>query len=149
MGELNNGKIRFAIVGYGHIGKRHEAMIKSNQECELVSVCDNNPDEKAKWKEQGIRFFCTLDEMLDAGPEFDVLCVATPNGLHEEQAIKGLRTGHHVVIEKPMALTKAGCEHIIFDAEQVFTTFRLVEGCDAKKIAGRYLHGTDQLLLEP
>jgi UDP-N-acetyl-2-amino-2-deoxyglucuronate dehydrogenase len=53
-----------------------------------------------------------------------VLCVASPNGLHEEHGIKGLRSGHHVVIEKPMALTKAGCERIIYESlnqhKQVF-----------------------------
>ena len=93
MSELNHTKIRFAIIGFGHIGKRHEAMISSNPECELVAVCDNNADEKAKWKNPAIPFFCSLDEMLDGGPEFEVLCIATPNGLHEEQAIRGLRTG--------------------------------------------------------
>jgi predicted dehydrogenase len=42
--------------------------------------------------------------------------VATPNGLHEEHALKGLKENHHVVIEKPMALTKAGCEKILYEA---------------------------------
>jgi len=117
-------KIRFAIVGYGHIGKRHDAMIMNNPECELVAICDNNPDEKMKIKERGLSFFCSLDEMLEADLNFDVLCVASPNGLHEEQAIKGLRSNRHVVIEKPMALSKSGCERIIFEAlhqhKQVF-----------------------------
>ena len=124
MSETKNPKIRFAIVGYGHIGKRHEAMIKNNPESELIAVCDNNPEEKIKLKDREIPFFCSFDEMLEADLDFDVLCIASPSGLHEEQAISGLRTGHHVVIEKPMALTKAGCERIIFEAlhqhKQVF-----------------------------
>ncbi|MBW7942385.1 MAG: polysaccharide biosynthesis protein, partial [Candidatus Kuenenia stuttgartiensis] len=33
--------------------------------------------------------------------------IATPNGLHAPQAIRALEDGRHVVIEKPMALTKA------------------------------------------
>ena len=116
MNEQKNHKIRFAIVGYGHIGKRHGAMIMNNPECELIAVCDNNPDEKIKFKDREVPFFCSLDEMLESGPGFDVLCVTTPNGLHEEQAIRGLRAGLHVVIEKPMALTRAGCERIIFES---------------------------------
>ncbi len=124
MNEEKNQKIRFAIVGYGHIGKRHAAMILNNSECELIAVCDNNPNEQANLKEKNVSFFCSLDEMLESGLLFDVLCITTPNGLHEEQAILGLRAGHHVVIEKPMALTKAGCERIIFESlhlhKQVF-----------------------------
>ena len=124
MNESNNQKIRFAIVGYGHIGKRHGTMIMNNPECELVAVCDNNTEEKTKLTNQGIHFFCSLDEMLQADLELSVVCIATPNGLHEEQAIKSLRAGFHVVIEKPMALTKAGCERIIFESlhqhKQVF-----------------------------
>ena len=116
MNEKNNSRIRFAVVGYGHIGKRHGVMILNNPECELVAVCDNNPAEKEKLKEKGIPFYCSLEEMLNAGLTIDVLCVASPNGLHEEQAIQGLRAGLHVVIEKPMALTRAGCEKIIFEA---------------------------------
>ena len=116
MNEKNNSRIRFAVVGYGHIGKRHGVMISNNPECELVAVCDNNPGEKEKLKEKGIPFYCSLEEMLNAGLTIDVLCVASPNGLHEEQAILGLRAGLHVVIEKPMALTRAGCEKIIFEA---------------------------------
>ncbi len=116
MNEKNNSRIRFAVVGYGHIGKRHGVMISNNPECELVAVCDNNPAEKEKLKEKGIPFYCSMEEMLNAGLTIDVLCVASPNGLHEEQAIQGLRAGLHVVIEKPMALTRAGCEKIIFEA---------------------------------
>jgi UDP-N-acetyl-2-amino-2-deoxyglucuronate dehydrogenase len=116
MNESNNNKVRFAIVGYGHIGKRHAAMILNNPECQLIAVCDNNPEEKIKLRDQQVEFFCSLDEMLTAGLQIDVLCVATPNGFHENHAISGLRAGLHVVIEKPMALTKAGCEKIIFES---------------------------------
>src|SRR5664279_6267467 len=116
MKESNNNKVRFAIVGFGHIGKRHAAMILNNPECQLVAVCDDEPWEKGKLKDQQFEFFCSLDEMLEAGLQIDVLCVATPNGLHERHAISGLRAGLHVVIEKPMALTKAGCEKIIFES---------------------------------
>ncbi len=117
-------KIRFAIAGYGHIGKRHAAMITSNPDAELVAICDNDPKQSPGKESKEVCFFSSLDKLLESGIGFDVLSIATPNGLHEEQAIKGLQTGHHVVIEKPMALTKAGCERIIFESlrqhKQVF-----------------------------
>jgi len=120
----NNGKVRFAVVGCGHIGKRHAAMISNNKECELIALSDTRPKEELKLDPFKVPFFSTIDEMLGSGLGFDVLCVTTPNGLHEEHSIKGLRAGQHVVVEKPMALTKAGCERIIYEAlhqhKQVF-----------------------------
>lgn len=119
-----NGKIKFAIVGCGHIGKRHASMIVNNKECDLVALSDISGKEELGIEQYAASFFPTLDELLEKGPSFDVLCIATPNGLHEEQALQGIRAGCHVVIEKPMALNKAGCENIIYEAlhhhKQVF-----------------------------
>ena len=39
-------KIKFAVIGQGHIGKRHAEMIRRNPGCELVAVCDSLPKEK-------------------------------------------------------------------------------------------------------
>jgi predicted dehydrogenase len=121
----NNGKIKFAVVGCGHIGKRHAAMITNNKECELVALCDTRTREEAGLSNyNNVQFFNSLDTMLESDVAFDVLCVATPNGLHEEHCLKGLKSGRNVVVEKPMALTKAGCESIIYEAlhqhKQVF-----------------------------
>lgn len=38
-------KIRFGIIGAGHIGKRHAEMIRRNPEVELVAMCDIKPME--------------------------------------------------------------------------------------------------------
>jgi len=120
----SNGTIKFAIVGCGHIGKRHAAMIMNNNECELVALSDIAGKNGLAEEYDSLPFFSSIDELLASNISFDVLCVATPNGLHEEQALKGLRAGSHVVIEKPMALNKAGCERIIYEAlhhqKQVF-----------------------------
>ena len=112
-------KIKFAVVGCGHIGKRHAEMVLGNEEAELVALCDIRSKEELGIEKYDVPFFNSLDSMLKSGLEFDVVNVCTPNGLHEEQSIAALDAGHHVVCEKPMALTKAGAEHIIFKALQV------------------------------
>ena len=33
-------KIKFGVIGMGHIGKRHASMVILNDECELVAICD-------------------------------------------------------------------------------------------------------------
>ena len=39
-------KVKFAVVGCGHIGKRHMEMIERNPEAELVAFCDVLEKEK-------------------------------------------------------------------------------------------------------
>ncbi|MFD1629022.1 Gfo/Idh/MocA family protein [Pseudopedobacter beijingensis] len=120
-----NKKIRFAVVGCGHIGKRHASMIQGNQDCELVALCDVKPKADLgieAYSEAAL--FSSIDNLIQSNLEFDVISIATPNGFHEEHAIKALDRNCHIVVEKPMALTKAGCERVIFKAlhkhKQVF-----------------------------
>lgn len=119
-----NGKIKFGVIGCGHIGKRHAAMITNNADSELVALCDIKPKDSLNLNGYNAPLFGSIDEFLQSKPAIDVLSIATPNGLHEEHALKGLQAGYHVVIEKPMSLTKAGCERIIYEAlhqhKQVF-----------------------------
>ncbi len=109
-------KIKFAVVGAGHIGKRHAEMVSRNPEAELVAICDVRAKDSLGIEQYNVPFFQDLDTMLAEMPDFDVLCVATPNGLHATHAMKGLEARKHVVIEKPMALTKADCEKVIHQA---------------------------------
>ena len=111
-------KIKFAIAGCGHIGKRHAMLISNHLDAELVALADNNTAVAADMDQYHLPFFASVDELLQSNLAFDVLCVATPNGWHETHSVQGLRSAHHVIIEKPMALTKAGCERIIDAAVQ-------------------------------
>jgi len=111
-------KIRFAVVGAGHIGKRHAEMVIRHPEGELVAMCDLRSAEDCGVS-YNVPFFKSVKEMLQKGPECDVVCVCTPNGLHANHALEALEARKHVVIEKPMALTKADCEKIIFAALNV------------------------------
>ncbi|MDR1720361.1 MAG: Gfo/Idh/MocA family oxidoreductase [Dysgonamonadaceae bacterium] len=119
-----NRKIKFAVIGQGHIGKRHAEMIRRNEACELAAVCDVLPKEALGLSGVKAPFFHSIDELLTSGLEVDVVNVCTPNGFHAEHAIKSLEHRKHVVIEKPIALTKADAEKILFKsletARQVF-----------------------------
>lgn len=110
-------KIKFAIIGCGHIGKRHAAMIHHNPESELAALIDTNEALESELKEKyGKPFFPSFDDFLSSGIEADVVCIATPNGLHASQALCALETGHHILVEKPMALTRKDCEAMIYKA---------------------------------
>lgn len=112
-------KVRFAVVGCGHIGKRHAEMISRNEESELVALCDTASVDSLRIDHFNVPFFNSIEDLLKSGLEFDVVNVCTPNGLHHPHSIAALEAGKHVVCEKPMALSKLQCEEIIFKALQM------------------------------
>ena len=124
---IDSSKVRFAICGVGHIGRRHAALVTRHAGAALVALIDVNTELRAGLAAEfpGVPFFLSLEEYLQSGPAADVLTVATPNGRHAPQAVAGLRAGRHVVIEKPIALHKIDAELIVHTALQ---TGRLVFG---------------------
>lgn len=112
-------KIKFAVVGCGHIGKRHAEMISRNEECELVALVDVKDKASLGIEKYNIPFFASVDEMVSSGLDIDVVNLASPNGFHAEQALACLDAKKHVVIEKPIALTKQDAEKVIFKALHV------------------------------
>lgn len=109
-------KIKFAVIGQGHIGKRHAEMVRRNDRCELIAVCDVLPKDKLALDTLKEKFYSSVEAMLEAHPDLDVVNVCTPNGLHATHALAALNASKHVVIEKPMALSKADCEKVIYSA---------------------------------
>jgi UDP-N-acetyl-2-amino-2-deoxyglucuronate dehydrogenase len=114
-----NRRIKFAVIGYGHIGKRHAEMISRNPNSELVALVDIKTKTELKIDNLSIPLFSNLAELFNSGIDVDVINIATPNGFHSENALFALEHNKHVVIEKPMALTKLDAEKIIFKALQV------------------------------
>lgn len=112
-------KVKFAVVGCGHIGKRHAEMIRRNEEAELIALADVRNRDELGLVDLDVPFFNSLEELLAAKLDIDVINIATPNGFHAEQALMALEARKHVVIEKPMALNKADAEKVIFKALNV------------------------------
>lgn len=112
-------KIKFAVVGCGHIGKRHAEMISRNSESELVALVDTKSKELLDIEKFGVPFYNSLSELLNAKIDIDVINIATPNGFHSAHAIQCLDSGKHVVIEKPLALSKNDAESVIYKALNV------------------------------
>jgi len=115
----NLQKIKFAVVGTGHIGKRHAEMIRREEEAELVALVDIRSQKDCDAESFDVPFFNSIEELLDSELAIDVVNICTPNGLHSEQALMALQKKMHVVCEKPMGLKKDACEKIIFKALQV------------------------------
>ena len=121
---MEDKKIKFAIIGSGHIGKRHAEMIRRNPEAELVAICDVRSKEELGLADMELPFFSSIDELLASEVELDIVSICTANGLHAEHSLKALEHNKHVIVEKPMGLFTVNCEAIISKAlknsKQVF-----------------------------
>ena len=96
-------------------------MVSGNDDSDLVAIIDT---DEAKQKEardtySGVQVFGSLEDFLTSDVEADVVNICTPNGYHASQAIKALDNRSHVVLEKPMGLTRQECEEVIFKSLQV------------------------------
>ncbi len=119
---MGSAKVKFGVVGQGHIGKRHAEMIRRNPDAELIAVCDVLPKDQIGVADIKEKFYTSVEDLLAKHPEIEVVSVCTPNGLHAKHALAAIESGKSIVVEKPMALTKADCESIIFKALQKHKT---------------------------
>jgi predicted dehydrogenase len=108
-----NKKVKFAVIGCGHIGKRHAKMISENKNAELVALVDIVDKSKLNIDEFNVPFFPSIKDLLESNLEIDVVNISTPNGLHAKHSLIALDSNKHVVIEKPIALSKIDAEKII------------------------------------
>lgn len=99
-----NQAISVGVVGCGRASDYHfDAYDECGERFEVVGVCDPDRARRRRAAERtGAAAFETLEELLDAGAP-DLVALATPNGLHPEQAIRASAAGAHVVSEKPLA----------------------------------------------
>lgn len=109
-------KVKFGVIGQGHIGKRHAEMIRRNPQCELVAVCDIQDKDKLGLSDIKELFYQDYLKMIEQHPEIEVINICTPNGLHAKHAIDCLSHQKHIVVEKPLTLSTSDAEKIIYTA---------------------------------
>lgn len=109
--------LKFAIIGCGRIAERHATHITNTLGCELVATYDILK-EKAEVLAEKHNATCadTLEELLQR-EDIDVVSICSPNGLHASHSIAALKSGKHVLCEKPMALSAHDCGEMIKAAE--------------------------------
>jgi len=114
-----NKQIRFAVAGFGNIGKRHAEEIAAHKDALLVAIVETDTLAAAKAKElYDIPVYDGIKDLLDNQHEIDVINICTPNGLHIPMALAGIESGMNVTVEKPMGLSKKDCDTLITLAKE-------------------------------
>lgn len=93
--------IKTALVGFGGAASNiHLPLLKNQPEIQLVAVLSSKPEQVAKLAGD-VPCFSNYGDLL-AKTEAQLLIITTPNHLHYEMTADALKSGKHVVIEKPM-----------------------------------------------
>jgi glucose-fructose oxidoreductase len=110
-------KIRYAVVGLGHITQVAVLPAFANaKNSELVAFFSD--DQKKlntlgrKYGVKGLYSYDQYEEVLNRG-EVDAVYIALPNHLHREYTVRAANCGVHILCEKPMAVTSEDCEAMI------------------------------------
>jgi len=82
-------------------------MVKRHPEAQLVAMCDIQPKEKVGLAELDVPFYNSLEDMLGAGLDIDVVNICSPNGLHAQHSLKALEAGKHIVCGKADGLNQS------------------------------------------
>jgi len=103
--------LKIGVLGAGHLGKIHLRCISEIPEYKLVGFYDSNSSiSKQVSKEFNLKFFSSIDELIDA---VDVVDIVTPTIEHYECAAKSLKKLKHVFIEKPIVTTTEEAKSLI------------------------------------
>jgi predicted dehydrogenase len=113
-------KINWGILSTAWIATESviPAMLKSNY-CEIIGIASRT---KKKAEVTAKRFnipnhYASYQSLLD-DENIDAVYIPLPNHLHVEWAIKALRAGKHVLVEKPIAMSSAEAQKLMEVAKE-------------------------------
>jgi len=104
-------RLRCAVVGAGYLGRFHAQKYAGLARCELVGVADSSAAARERIAaEFGVAVHADHRELLGRA---DAVSIATPTASHHAIARDFLRTGAHVLVEKPITATAGEARELI------------------------------------
>lgn len=109
-----SNQIRIALVGAGDFAKTmHLPSIKSLSDYYLQAVVSRSgPNAVATSDQFGAKYATTDYLQVLSDSEVDAVFITTRHNLHAPMVLEALRAGKHVLVEKPLALTRKELEEI-------------------------------------
>lgn len=112
---MTTAPVRLGIIGAGRISQAaHLPAIEKSGKVELTAVADASPGilGGVARRYHVANAFTDPQELLAAGG-IDAVIVAVPDRFHHSLVLQALRSGHHVLVEKPLASTTAEAEEMV------------------------------------
>ncbi|SFO42787.1 Predicted dehydrogenase [Cohaesibacter marisflavi] len=103
--------VRWGILGCGDVTeKKSGPALQKTERSELCCVMRRDPDKAADYaKRHGVANWTADADALIQNPDLTAIYIATPPHTHADYAIRAMRAGKDVLVEKPMALTPQEC----------------------------------------
>lgn len=113
-------KPRIAVLGCGYWGSNHIRTLKSLGALHAVSDANRARAEGFASEHDTL---AVAPEALFERPDIDAIVMALPPQFHAEYAIRAVRAGKDVLVEKPAALTVADAERAVKEAHEAGQVF--------------------------
>jgi len=120
---MNTGKVRWAVVGSGGIGRRTVGDLRLCDDAEVVAIASRSrATADAFAREHGLALAFDDFGALCASPDVDAVYIGTPHATHFALASRALSAGKHVLCEKPLTMTADEARELgrIASAHRVF-----------------------------
>jgi UDP-N-acetylglucosamine 3-dehydrogenase len=111
-------KLGVAVIGTGFWGKNHARVYRELESTELIAICDVNAGRaKSVANQFGAKGYTSSARMLK-NAEIEAVSVCTWSTMLSKEALKALRAGKHVLVEKPMATNTRQAKKLLETAEE-------------------------------
>ena len=111
-------KIDVAVIGTGFWGRNHARVYGELESTELVAICDVNRERaKAVAEKFGVKAYISSSRMLK-NEAIEAVSVCTWSTKLAQEALKALKAGKHVLVEKPMANNTKQAKKLLETAEK-------------------------------
>jgi predicted dehydrogenase len=115
--------VRVAVIGVGHLGKRHAEIYAAMPGVKLVAVCDSDGRRAAELA-RSLQCRAAADYRELRG-QVDAASLATPTSTHAAIGRELLRSGVHLLIEKPICTAIADANILIRAAQHQGVTLQV------------------------
>ena len=111
-------KLGVAVIGTGFWGKNHARVYKELDSTELVAICDISAERaKSVAAQFGVKAYTNSTRMLK-NENIEAVSICTWSTSLAKEALKALRAGKHVLVEKPMATNTKQAQKLLATAEE-------------------------------
>jgi myo-inositol 2-dehydrogenase/D-chiro-inositol 1-dehydrogenase len=106
--------VRFGLIGFGAWGSHHARAVSKTAGAELTAIASQSTAScaAARAAHPGVQVDSDYRAIVERD-DIDVVDVVLPSHLHHDVGKAVLESGKHLLLEKPMALTVAGCDDLI------------------------------------
>ncbi len=110
-------KLRCAVIGTGYLGAFHAEKYTTLDNCDLVAVVDTNEDTAKKVADKnGVKALTDYTSLLG---NIDAVSIVVPTSYHYQVSLDFLKSGTHVLVEKPITVTVEEADELIAVAKEM------------------------------